>query len=412
MGVKNINTWSLDCIWQAILRSKLCLSLTSCKIVIWTILSAKHPYITCGWNWRGWHALFSPMVFRQAISHSLERCTFLITCCISTESASGIVLRSLAMEKFETTKVEWTTLCSRHRYSCQLSRFVLCHLSSAQCESPRGLAARPGWGHLYLNVHYGQELYCGPSEKTQCITQDMPHWWRTLYGQWKALLSPSGFSSRRQRGRTPLPFPQCFFKLSTCLISQPMTCNEHHALKDRFITHKILDVTEIGATACARHGCFCPGSVVNFAKGESWVTALHLYVLWYTHPRDRQASMDYSVFNAVSNSTIGDIPTMAQFYNVECQHSINFPKCVAPVWYLEYPFEKKIYYSVGAFHISGHVPECFLRYLPQFMPGVGIVDSEVLESLWSTLNEVSPSAQTASLAAWTELLDNHMLDSN
>ena len=51
--------------------------------------------------------------------------------------------------------------------------------------------------------------------------------------------------------------------------TQPMTCNEHHALKDRFIAHKGLDVTGIGATACARHGCFCPSSVVNFVKGES-----------------------------------------------------------------------------------------------------------------------------------------------
>ena len=46
------------------------------------------------------------------------------------------------------------------------------------------------------------------------------------------------------------------------------------------------------------------------------------------------------------------------------------------------------------------------------MPGIGIVDGEILESLWSTLNEVSPSAQTASLAARTELLDDHILDSN
>ena len=71
-----------------------------------------------------------------------------------------------------------------------------------------------------------------------------------------------------------------------------------------------------------------------------------------------------------------------------------------------------IYYGIGAFHISRHVPECVLRYSLQFMLGVGIVDGKVLECLWPTLNEVSPSAQTASLAARTELLDNHMLDSN
>jgi len=122
--------------------------------------------------------------------------------------------------------------------------------------------------------------------------------------------------------------------------------------------------------------------------------------------------MDYSACNVVSNSNVGDILMVAQFYDVECQYSINFLKCVEPAWYLEYPFEKTIYYGVSAFHISGHVPECFLRYSLQFIPGVGTVDGKVLESLWSTLNEVSLSVQTVSLAAQTELLDDHMLDSN
>ena len=61
----------------------------------------------------------------------------------------------------------------------------------------------------------------------------------------------------------------CTISTNIDLMSQPMTCNEHHAIKDRFVSHKGLDVTGIGATACARHGCFCPGSVVNFVKGES-----------------------------------------------------------------------------------------------------------------------------------------------
>ena len=122
--------------------------------------------------------------------------------------------------------------------------------------------------------------------------------------------------------------------------------------------------------------------------------------------------MDYSICQGVANSNVGDIPTIAQFYDVECQHSINFRKRIAAAPYLSFPFEKMIYYGVGSFHISGHIPQCFPRYSPQFMPSVGIVDGEVLETLWSTLNEVSPSAQTASLAARTELLDDHMLDSN
>lgn len=49
---------------------------------------------------------------------------------------------------------------------------------------------------------------------------------------------------------------------------QAPTCNEHGSVNNRFRIHKGKDVTGIGATACARHGCYCPGSVVNFSKGE------------------------------------------------------------------------------------------------------------------------------------------------
>lgn len=49
---------------------------------------------------------------------------------------------------------------------------------------------------------------------------------------------------------------------------QVSTCNEHRAINNRFQTQKGKDVTGIGATACARHGCYCPGSVVDFQKGE------------------------------------------------------------------------------------------------------------------------------------------------
>ena len=41
-----------------------------------------------------------------------------------------------------------------------------------------------------------------------------------------------------------------------------------------------------------------------------------------------------------------------------------------------------------------------------------MVDGEVLETLWSVLNTVSASTQTASLAHRTEILDDHMNDSN
>lgn len=79
---------------------------------------------------------------------------------------------------------------------------------------------------------------------------------------------------------------------------------------------------------------------------------------------------------------------------------------------MEYPFDKDTFWGIGEFHVGGHVERCFARHSPQFIPGAGMVDGEILETLWSVLNEVSPSTQTATLASRTEMLDDHMLDSN
>jgi Kyakuja-Dileera-Zisupton transposase len=41
-----------------------------------------------------------------------------------------------------------------------------------------------------------------------------------------------------------------------------------------------------------------------------------------------------------------------------------------------------------------------------------MIDGEILETLWSILNSISPSMRTASLAHRSEVLDDHMNDSN
>lgn len=123
--------------------------------------------------------------------------------------------------------------------------------------------------------------------------------------------------------------------------------------------------------------------------------------------------MDYSLCHSIANSNVGDIDKLILYYDVVCQYCVNLLRRVRDAKkYLPFPYQKRIYYGIGAFHISGHIPRCFPRHSPHFIPGAGVIDGEVLESLWSVLNEVSPSAQTASLAARAELLDDHMLDSN
>jgi hypothetical protein len=49
---------------------------------------------------------------------------------------------------------------------------------------------------------------------------------------------------------------------------QRASCANHKAVNQANLERRNLEATGIGASACARHGCFVPHSVVDFQKGE------------------------------------------------------------------------------------------------------------------------------------------------
>lgn len=99
-------------------------------------------------------------------------------------------------------------------------------------------------------------------------------------------------------------------------------------------------------------------------------------------------------------------------YDIECQYCKQMAKrFAAGKAFISLPvveFEK----AIGMFHVHGHQDSCFFRYATSFIKGVGMVDGEILETLWSILNRISPSLRTATLAHRSEVLDDHMNDSN
>lgn len=70
----------------------------------------------------------------------------------------------------------------------------------------------------------------------------------------------------------------------------------------------------------------------------------------------------------------------------------------------------KIIPDKGMWHVHGHRSECYARYAPLFIPGAGWVDGEIIQTLWSILNIVSPSTQGMSTPHRQELLDFQMND--
>ncbi|KIK75026.1 hypothetical protein PAXRUDRAFT_174069, partial [Paxillus rubicundulus Ve08.2h10] len=87
-------------------------------------------------------------------------------------------------------------------------------------------------------------------------------------------------------------------------------CKNHRAINAANASRKNLRVTGIGATACARHGCFVPHSVVDFRRENSF-----------------QMNTDYSICQALNHQLKG-VPSAILAYDVACQLQIHFMKRV------------------------------------------------------------------------------------
>ena len=123
-------------------------------------------------------------------------------------------------------------------------------------------------------------------------------------------------------------------------------------------------------------------------------------------------NMDWSLCEALATTNIGEILHLLHIYDVNCQYCKHLLERIQRNDMLTIPEGLTIFHAIGQFHIHGHKDECLYRWSTSYVPGAGVVDGEVLETLWSVLNTVSASTRTASLAHRTEILDDHMNDSN
>lgn len=153
---------------------------------------------------------------------------------------------------------------------------------------------------------------------------------------------------------------------------------------------KACDRTGIVAVACARHGCFAPNCIVDMYWGEQQRNAdfchLRAFITTHVHPSQRALLI----------------------YDIMCQYFIHLWDRIGHLL----PADMEIDRAIGMFHVHGHKEECFYRYAPSFIPHAGIVSGEILESLWSNMNAITPAMRTASLAHRAELIDDHASDSN
>jgi hypothetical protein len=142
--------------------------------------------------------------------------------------------------------------------------------------------------------------------------------------------------------------------------------------------------------ACGRHGCYVPQALADLFKGE------------------QQKNGDFCLIKGLKHTNFQYEQGCLLIYDIICQYIVYILERIGT----HLPPGLVIDAAIGLFHVHAHKDECFFRYAPSFIPGTGIVAGEILESLWSTLNSISPMARTATLAHRAEILDDHTTDSN
>ena len=189
---------------------------------------------------------------------------------------------------------------------------------------------------------------------------------------------------------------------------QKSTCSDHKAVNRVNTTQGHLRATGIGAVACARHGCFFPQAVVDFQKGERSIS--NMWKSSVLTSSSRQINIDYAVCQSLSS--MANNPRVITIYDIACQWSRNFRQRVKDCEYLDVPPNLQLVPAVGKWHLGAHVTDCFPKFSLNFIEGIGQVDGEILETLWSVTNKVAGTTRAMGKSHRSEVLDDNMYDSN
>jgi hypothetical protein len=123
---------------------------------------------------------------------------------------------------------------------------------------------------------------------------------------------------------------------------------------------------------------------------------------------EQQKNVDFAFLKALTSTSVVPEQGVLFIYDIACQYMVHLKERIGR----HLPFGLNIDAAIGLFHVHAHKDQCFFQYATSFIPGAGVVAGEILESLWSSLNSISPTARTATLAHRAEMLDDHATDSN
>ncbi|VDC06701.1 unnamed protein product [Peniophora sp. CBMAI 1063] len=156
------------------------------------------------------------------------------------------------------------------------------------------------------------------------------------------------------------------------------------------------DIRGILSICCARHGGMLPGGTVDIYFVEN------------------QAQADYALNNSMKLNLDPRISTRLIIgYDIWCQYGVHLLERFRRFGHLSFPeFLTELTGIVGAWHIFAHVRECFGRFSGLYVWGIGFIDMEILETLWSILNMITQSCRNMSRANREETINFNMNDMN
>ncbi|KAF8166226.1 hypothetical protein BJ912DRAFT_863255 [Pholiota molesta] len=192
-----------------------------------------------------------------------------------------------------------------------------------------------------------------------------------------------GMDPKRQEYQDFLAQAMEMFTVSPCE-------NTFRAIINALIGSSCCDRTGKASIACARHGCYAPNALVDLFKGE------------------QQKNIDFAFLQALKTTGVEPEQGAMLMYDIACQYFVHLKERLKG----KLPQGLELDRAIGLFHVHAHKDQCFFRYASSFIPGTGVVSGEILECLWSTLNSISPTVRTATLAHRAEVLDDHACDSN
>jgi hypothetical protein len=123
---------------------------------------------------------------------------------------------------------------------------------------------------------------------------------------------------------------------------------------------------------------------------------------------EQQKNVDFAFLNALKIVGIDPDQGVLFIYDIVCQYIVHLKDRIGHLL----PPGLIIDQAIDSFHVHAHKDDCFFRFVTTFIPGAAIVAGQILESLWSNLNSISPTVRTATLPHRAEMLDDHACDSN